>query len=100
IRTLALAGALAVLPLAGAALAQEDRPATISVSGTGQVSVAPDMATLRIGVETRAESAAEAVAGNSEAAQRIIDTMKEAGLAAENIQTANFSVSPVYEQTD
>ncbi|HET7410680.1 MAG TPA: SIMPL domain-containing protein [Paracoccaceae bacterium] len=100
IRTLAFAGALAALSLATPALAHDEPPPTISVSGTGQVSVAPDMATLRIGVETRAESAAEAVAGNSEAAQRIIDTLKEAGLAAENIQTANFSVSPVYEQSD
>ena len=101
LRVLAFAGALAAaLPLAAApALAQESEPpATISVGGTGQVSVAPDMATLTIGVETRAESAAAAVAENNSAAQRILETLKENGLAAEDIQTANFSVSPVYDE--
>ena len=100
IRTLALVAALA---LATPAPAQESGhasdPPTLTVTGTGEVSVAPDMATLRIGVETRAETAAAAVAANNQAAQAIIDTVKENGVAAEDIQTANFSVSPVYDET-
>lgn len=100
LRTLAFAAALA---LAAPAFAQDtlpdDRPATLSVSGTGKVSVAPDMATLSIGVETRADTAAAAVADNNKAAQRIIATLKENGIEPKNIQTANFSVSPVYDET-
>ena len=90
---------VATLALAAPALAQEAEPATMGVTGIGEVSLAPDMATLRIGVETRADSAAAAVADNNEAAQAIIATVKENGVAAEDIQTANFSVSPVYDET-
>jgi uncharacterized protein YggE len=93
---------VAALALAAPALAQErgqeTGPATLGVSGIGEVSLAPDMATLRIGVETRADSAAAAVAANNEAAQAIIATVKENGIPAEDIQTANFSVSPVYDE--
>ena len=96
IRILAFVAALA---LAAPALAQDPGPPTLGVTGLGEVSVAPDMATLRIGVETRADSAAAAVEANNEAAQAIIATVKENGVAAEDIQTANFSVSPVYDET-
>jgi uncharacterized protein YggE len=104
IRNLARAAALA-LPafLSGPALAQEIQPPTLpptlNVTGTGEVSVAPDMATLRIGVETRGDSAAAAVAANNEAAQAVIAAIKGNGVADKDIQTSNFSVSPVYDET-
>jgi uncharacterized protein YggE len=99
IRNVALAAALA-LPASFSvpAFAQDIQPPTLGVTGTGEVSVAPDMATLRIGVETRDDSAAAAVAANNEAAQAIIATVKENGVADADIQTANFSVSPVYDE--
>jgi uncharacterized protein YggE len=99
IRELAFIAALGLTAaLAAPALAQQVQPPTLAVSGTGEVSVAPDMATLRIGVETRADAAAAAVAANNEAAQAVIATIKEHGVAPEDIQTANFSVSPVFDQ--
>lgn len=104
LRILAVTAALALAVPAFAqesrpAMPQEREPATLSVSGTGEVFVAPDMATLLIGVESRADSASAAVADNNQAAQRIIATLKEAGIEAKDIQTANFSVSPVYDET-
>ncbi len=102
LRTLVFTAALA---LAAPALAQSPEmqhnrpPATLSVSGSGHVSVAPDMATMRIGVETRADTAAAAVAANNASAERIIDTLKQNGIEAKDIQTSNFSVSPVYDET-
>jgi uncharacterized protein len=100
IRRLALAAALA-LPASHfvPVLAQENQPPTLGVTGIGEVSVAPDMATLRIGVETRGDSAAAAVAANNQAAQAIIATIKVNGVADKDIQTSNFSVSPVYDET-
>lgn len=101
LRSLFFAAALA---LAAPAMAQApdaapaSPPATLSVSGTGEVSVPPDMATLMIGVESRADTAAAAVSDNNQAAQRIIQTLKDAGIEGKDIQTANFSVSPVYDQ--
>ncbi len=98
-RSLAFAAGLAaMLATAAPALAQEASAPTLAVSGTGEVSVAPDMATLRIGVESRADTAAAAVSANNEAAQAVIATIKEQGVAPEDIQTANFTVSPVYDQ--
>ena len=98
LRTLAIAAALAMAAPAIAHDQPHEQPATISVGGTGKVSVAPDMATLSIGVETRADTATGAVAGNNQAAQRIIASLKENGVGPEDIQTANFSVSPVYDE--
>lgn len=103
LRTLALAGALAAMAVAAPALAHDhrpERPGKISVTGTGDVSVAPDMATLGIGVVTRAGTAAEAVAANNEAARELIDAIKAQGVAPEHIRTATFSVSPVYDHSD
>ena len=57
---LILSTALA-LPLASAARAEEP-VRSISVTGTGTVEAAPDMATLMIGVTTQAATAAEALA--------------------------------------
>lgn len=101
LKNLAIGSALiAMLPFTAPALAQDpgnaEAPASISVSGTGEASATPDMATLRIGVESRGETAADAVAENSKAAQAIVDSLKDGGVASERLQTSNFSVSPVY----
>ncbi|PWH12499.1 MAG: SIMPL domain-containing protein [Anaerolineae bacterium] len=67
-------------------------PRVISVSGTGQVLLEPDMAYIYIGVSTEAESAADAVARNNADTQRLIDTLKAAGIAEADIRTSNFSI--------
>ena len=54
---LILSTALA-LPIAAPALAEGDVTRTISVTGTGTIEAAPDMATLMIGVTTQAATAA------------------------------------------
>jgi uncharacterized protein YggE len=110
IRTLAPVAALAaslatsLAPASPAAAeqpaAQEGGTATLSVSGTGRVSVAPNLATLRVGVETQDETAAAALAANSQAAQKVMDTLTGKGVAEKDVQTANFSVYPVYEDTN
>ena len=43
-----------VLAMGGAAWA-DDRPATISLTGTGQVSATPDIATIYVGVDSQAK---------------------------------------------
>ncbi len=97
----ALIATVALVAAAQQGAAQEGAaqtpPATLSVSGTGQVFVEPDMATLRVGVETQDETATAALSANSEAAQKVIDTLKQQGVEEKDIQTANFSVYPVYE---
>ncbi len=77
----------AVLP--GAAQAA---PRVISVSGSGQVSLQPDIAYIYMGVSTENESAADAVAKNNADTQRLIDALKAAGVAENDLRTSNFSI--------
>ncbi|MBP1464318.1 SIMPL domain-containing protein [Candidatus Chloroploca sp. M-50] len=106
-----LLGAVLVLALAGGAFAamslQQPTPAQaqagvagmrqITVIGNGEVRVAPDMATVQIGVETSAPTTQEALAQNTAQAQAIIDQMKQLGIDDKDLQTSGFSISPTYD---
>jgi uncharacterized protein YggE len=76
-------------------LAYEPVP-TLSITGTGIASAPPDVATVLTGVESFAETAAGALAENSERMERILGVLSDAGIEAKDIQTSNLSVSPRY----
>jgi uncharacterized protein len=94
--SLMLATALAMAPMS-AVLAQE---ASVVVNGEGFVDVAPDIATINLGVTTTADSAAAAMAANSEAVKAVMDRLAASGVAASDIQTANLSLGPDYSSYD
>ncbi|MEQ8380346.1 SIMPL domain-containing protein [Parvibaculum sp.] len=95
--TLALALAL-ILP--GIALAQDkdEAPRTITITGEGEVSAAPDIAYVETGVVTEGKTAAEALAANTAAMEQVFEGLEEAGIEKKDMQTSQFSVYPVYEQ--
>lgn len=95
---LVLSTALA-LPLAVPAMA-EDIARTISVTGTGSVESAPDMATLMIGVTTQGETAAVALAENSKATEAVIARLTASGVEARDLQTSNLSINPNWSGYD
>lgn len=70
----------------------------VTVVGTGEARVAPDMATVQIGVESTAPSTQEALAQNNSQAQAIIDQIKALGVEAKDIQTSGFNIYPTYSQ--
>jgi uncharacterized protein YggE len=70
----------------------------VSVTGNGQISAQPDTAVVTLGVQTEAKEAATALTENSQQMQALVNVLKEAGLAAENIQTQAFRLYPRYEQ--
>jgi uncharacterized protein YggE len=72
----------------------------ITLSGTGTVRAAPDMATVNTGVTTQAETAREALDANTAAMADLIAALREAGLENRDIQTSDFSVSPQYVYSD
>ncbi|MGH7299145.1 MAG: SIMPL domain-containing protein [Candidatus Rokuibacteriota bacterium] len=74
------------------------RTSTVTVSGTGTVSAAPDMAEITTGVVTQAPTAAPALAANSQAMERLLQALGGLGVAARDIQTTNISVSPLRRQ--
>lgn len=90
---------LALMVLAPMAHA-DDKPEirTISVTGRGKVSAAPNLADINIGVVTQGETAKDALSANNEKMSALQKTLKERGVAAKDIQTTNFSVSPRYSQ--
>ena len=83
-------------------LAQGNRPISdelvpsITVVGTGKVSAMPDMAEINVGVVTQAKSASGALDANSQAMQDLFASLKEQGIAEKDMQTSQFSVSPMY----
>lgn len=65
---------------------------SISVNGHGDVMVAPDMAIVTLGVETRAEDAAAASANNASRMSAVIAAVESQGVGADHIQTANLNL--------
>lgn len=64
----------------------------IWVTGKGEVSVTPDIATLRLGVESQKATVAEAQAEASEAMDKVIASLKDSGVGEKDIQTQYFSI--------
>lgn len=69
-------------------------PETISVSGTGRSSVAPDRFSFTVGVQTIASTVDEAVNENNRRTANVIAALKKAGATEKDIRTANFSIYP------
>ena len=67
---------------------------TLNVSGTGMVTLTPDIAYINIGVHTELDTAANAVASNTANTQQVVDALKKAGIDAKDIRTMNFSIYP------
>jgi uncharacterized protein YggE len=67
---------------------------TITVTGTGKVTLTPDIAYITIGVHSQDASASVAMTANNTSAQAVIAAIKAAGVADKDIQTTNFSIYP------
>jgi len=67
---------------------------TLSVNGTGQAFLSPDIAYIYIGVHTEEDTAADAVKANNSQTQQVISALRDAGVAANDIRTTNFSIWP------
>jgi uncharacterized protein len=73
-------------------------PPTITVSGTGKISAAPDLAEISLGVLTHGPTARQALAANSEAMAALLETIKQQGVAAKDVQTTQIQIAPQYSQ--
>ena|SRR5450759_569146 len=89
-----------VLALALSACGTAPQPRTLSVNGNGTVYLTPDIAYIYIGVHTDDPTIASAVNNNNTQTQALVDALKNAGIAVEDIQTSNFSVysSPQFDK--
>ncbi|HEU0021165.1 MAG TPA: SIMPL domain-containing protein [Dehalococcoidia bacterium] len=104
-------GASIIQPVAGAEtylngdlgsaqdLPGQDRTITgISVSGQGQVSGTPDLATVNLGVEASRDTVQSAREDAAAAMEKVIQTLKDNGVADQDIRTSYFSINPRYDQ--
>jgi uncharacterized protein YggE len=108
---LAAAAAVAVLALAGcgqgggnaadatpaAGISTDSGRPSIAARGIGQVKGTPDTLRVVLGVETRSGSAKEALSANNDKANALINTLKDKGVEAKDIQTSQLSINPTYD---
>jgi uncharacterized protein YggE len=102
IRILAAVLSAAAAP---AALAQGAAPAvdrafeatTLVLSASGEVRAAPDKATITLGVQTDAPTAAQAMRDNAARMTAVTAALGRAGVAEQDIQTSDISLSAQYD---
>jgi len=105
-RYLAIAVALATLPLTLSPAAAQVTPtivadgAILDVTAQGETTRVPDVATIRAGVVTQGATAAAALADNAKRMAGVLDALKRAGVAPRDNRTASVSLSPQYRYTD
>lgn len=102
-----LAVLVVAVALLVAACGESDEPATasesvsesagISVVGEGVVTGVPDTMTVTIGVSVLRDTVAQATADAAASADRVISALKAAGVAEEDLTTANYSIWPEWD---
>ncbi len=108
IAIVAIAAVIAFSPLTGAKpLARADTTTTVptpsvSVSGTGKITVKPTIARIRFGVSTHDKAANAAQTANDAIMAKITAALKAAGISADDIQTTGYSLQPrwVWDKTN
>lgn len=88
---------VAVLGLAVCATAAEEPfHRTLTVTGTAEVKVAPDICLTSFIVSTRNRSAAQAYKDNNEQMGKLNTAIKDLGIEGRDLKTTNFSITPEY----
>lgn len=74
---------------------------SVSVTGTGKITVKPTIAHISFGVFTHESTASAAQTGNDAIMAKITAALKAAGIKAEDIQTTGYSLQPrwVWDKT-
>jgi len=72
----------------------------ITVAGSGSVFGQPDIAVVTLGVEAQAATVGEARSQAAERMDAMVQSLKDGGVAEEDIQTTRFSVQPLYDFAD
>jgi uncharacterized protein len=70
---------------------------SVTVTGSRSVDAVPNRAGLVVGVSSDAATARAALAATAEKAARVIEALRSAGVAKQDLQTADVSVSPSWD---
>jgi uncharacterized protein YggE len=96
VRSAALAMLLQVPLALSAQMPAPMRGSEITTTGAGEVRVTPDRALLILGVETQATTAEAAAASNARRLRAVLDSLRGAGLTAQQLSTTNYNVNPQF----
>ena len=72
--------------------------ALLTLAAEGKTARTPDLAVFNAGVTSQGRTAGEALSANSAAMNRVVTTLKQAGIADKDIQTSQISLNPIYGQ--
>jgi uncharacterized protein YggE len=75
-------------------------PATISVTGTGEVMAVPDIGQFSFAVEAEGENATEAQEASGTKVNEIIAYLKDRGIEDKDIKTQNYNLYPKWRYED
>ncbi len=73
---------------------------SMTVNGTGTVTLVPDVAYINIGVRTESDEVGIALKGNTSKATKISEALTKLGVEAKDIQTTSFNVYPMQRYSD
>jgi uncharacterized protein YggE len=90
-----LLGSLLVIAAALPAPAQDRVLNIVTVTGEGEVSIAPDLAMLTAGVTTNGKTAREASEANAKAMTAVMGALKALGIEERDIATTRLSLYPL-----
>jgi uncharacterized protein len=92
------AGALVALTFAAAAAAHDEpKPRLLTVSGEGEVEVAPDRADVGFSVEASEKALADAEKAVTDATARLLKLCDSLGIAKADVRSAQLIVQPQYD---
>jgi uncharacterized protein len=86
--------AAAAEPDSAHGLAAQLRADGLTVTGIGVAQAVPDRAEIAFGVISQAQTASQALTANDAAIRRVVAALRTAGIAAADLQTQSFSISP------
>lgn len=87
-------------PRGGDTMVLREGSGGIQVAGEGEAEARPDLARFTIGIEARRPTVADARESSAAAQTRVLDAVRAAGVASEDIQTTQLSIQPEYEYTE
>lgn len=75
----------------------QDDLKVITVSGTGELDVAPDQAELTLGVMAERKTAKQAQAAMAENLDRVVKALEGQGIEKKDVRTVGLNLEPVYD---
>lgn len=91
----------AILLVVTALSAADKTPRTLTVTGTAEVTVKPDICYMSFSINTEnVKKAIEAYRLNNETSDKVRSAVKSAGIEDKDIQTTNYSIAPQYRWDD